>query len=76
MTLRINGSDLTDPIRSAHFTGLKSADKSDRAWFVVAGGWFGFFPPVPDGTGNQWDDGSYERIESKNRAALKAAGII
>jgi hypothetical protein len=65
------GSPLGNPIKS----GVQEAVKSDQAWFVVAGGWKDFHTPVPDGPGNQWKDGQYERIEARNRAALKAAGL-
>jgi hypothetical protein len=56
--------------------GIKSADFDDRPWHIVAG------PPltpnqfhcatVADGPDCQWKGGEYERLEGKNRAALRA----
>jgi hypothetical protein len=61
--------------KSAQSTGIKSADFDDRPWRIVAG------PPLtpnqlhcatdPDGPDCQWKGGDYERLEAKNRAALK-----
>ena len=63
--------------------GPKAAPKRDPrsiSWLVVAG------PPegisanafhcatLPDGPNCQWKGGEFERVEAKNRAALKAAG--
>jgi hypothetical protein len=55
--------------------GIKSADFDARPWHIVAG------PPltpnqlhcatVSDGPDCQWKGGDYERLEAKNRAALK-----
>jgi hypothetical protein len=63
--------------RSAQSTGIKSAGFDARPWSIVAG------PPltpnqlhcatVPDGSDCQWKGGEYERLEAKNRTALKAA---
>ena len=57
------------------FIGAKQATKADRPWRAMAG------PPstpsqlhcatVPDGPSLSWSGGEYERIEAKNRAALK-----
>jgi hypothetical protein len=56
--------------------GLCEADKSGR-WVQVAGPpltsdqlWAG---SIPDGPNCRWQGGVLERIETKNRAALKAA---
>ena len=64
---------LGNPIKS----GLPEADKYGRAWKVVAGE----ISPnafhcasLPDGPNCQWKGGELERVEAKNRAALKAAG--
>ena len=61
-----------NPIKS----GLPEADKYGRAWKVVAGE----ISPnafhcatVSDGPNCQWKGGEFERVEAKNRAALKAA---
>jgi hypothetical protein len=54
--------------------GLPEADKYGRRWHVVAGE---ISPDalrcatVPDGPDCQWKGGEFERIEAKNRAALK-----
>jgi hypothetical protein len=57
--------------------GIKTADFDDRPWHIVAG------PPltpnqlhcatVPDGSDCEWKGGEYERLEAKNRTALKPA---
>jgi len=63
---------LGNPIKS----GLPEADKCGRAWKVVSGE----ISPnafhcatLPDGPNCQWKGGEFERVEAKNRAALKAA---
>ena len=63
---------LGNPIKS----GLPEADKCGRAWKVVAGeispnAFHG--ATLPDGPNFQWKGGELERVEAKNRAALKAA---
>ena len=57
--------------------GAIQAPKNATAWRIVAG------PPltpnqlhcatVPDGSDCQWKGGEYERLEARNRTALKAA---
>jgi hypothetical protein len=63
--------------KTLDFIGSKVALKGDRPWRIVAG------PPltpnqlhcatVSDGSDCQWRGGDYERLEAKNRTALKAA---
>jgi hypothetical protein len=62
------------PLKTSIKQGVKEADKYGRRWFVAAG----LLDPnqlhcatVPDGPGWKWE--GYERIEAKNRAALKKA---
>jgi hypothetical protein len=57
-------------------SGVGKPLKPGRAWRIIAG----TLTPsqfhcatVPDGPDCQWKGGEYERIEAKNRAALKAA---
>jgi len=73
-----SGSDGT-PLETSIKPGLPEAVKVGRGRHVVAGeiGPEAFHcATVPDGPGNQWKDGSFERIEATNRAALKAAETV
>jgi hypothetical protein len=68
------------PLKTSIKPGVKSGVRSDRPklWTVVAAG-----TPitanqyhcatVPDGPNCEWANGEYERIEAKNRAALRKA---
>jgi hypothetical protein len=69
-----SASDST-PLETSIKPGLQEAVKAGRGWHVVAGeiGPEAFHcATVPDGPGNQWKDGSFERIEAQNQALLKA----
>ncbi len=65
----LNGSE--NPIKS----GLKTAHKAGRAWHLVAGpkptGSQFHCATVPDGPDCQWEGGEYQRIEARNKAALR-----
>jgi hypothetical protein len=75
-------SSVINPLKTSIKPGVKSGVRGDRPelWTVVAAG-----TPiranqyhcatVPDGPNCEWANGEYERIEAKNRAALKAAGL-
>ncbi len=61
--------------KSAHKTGVKNARQSARPWRLVAGpeptdSQF-HCATVPDGPDCQWEDGEYQRIEARNKAALR-----
>ena len=67
------GSDrvpLGKPIKS----GIKTADKADRRWHIVAGPAFSprslAAAVVPDGPGMGWKGGAFEASEAKNRKTL------
>ena len=75
-------SSVINPLKTSIKPGVKSGVRGERPklWTVVAAG-----TPiranqyhcatVPDGPNCEWANGEYERIEAKNRAALKAAGL-
>jgi hypothetical protein len=54
-------------------SGVGKPLKPGRAWRIIAGTLTPSQATVPDGPDCQWKGGEYERIEAKNRAALKAA---
>jgi hypothetical protein len=65
--------------RSAHLAGIKSDGSGGRAWRIVAGQELTpsqfHCAAVADGPDCQWRGGEYERLEARNRAAPKAAGL-
>jgi hypothetical protein len=67
-------SDVIHPLKNPIKPGIKSGLADDRPWRIVAGQ---ISPAafhcatVPDGPNRQWKDGAFDRIEAKNRAALR-----
>jgi hypothetical protein len=64
------------PSKTPGFIDSKTAPKPDRPWHIVVGEISAnafHCATVPDGSNGQWKGGEYERVEAKNRAALKAA---
>jgi hypothetical protein len=68
-------SALENPIKP----GIKIDGAVDRPWRIVAGQELTpsqfHCAAVADGPDCQWKGGEYERLEARNRAALKAAGL-
>lgn len=69
-------SDAKLASKTPDFIDPKTPPKPDRAWHIVAGPELSrsalHCATVPDGKDRQWNGGEYERIEAKNRAALRA----
>jgi len=66
---------VSSPLENSIKQGGFEAAKQSPRWTIVAGE----ISPnafhcatVPDGPGGEWEDGSFERTEAKNRAVLKA----
>jgi hypothetical protein len=61
--------------KNADEMGTKTDAQSDRAWRIIAGPQLTpnqfAAATIPDGPECKWADGEYERIEAKNRAALR-----
>ena len=73
---RFLGTDsafVKDPLKTSTKQGVREPDKYGRRWFVVAGEISPNAATVSDGLDCQWKGGEFERVEAKNRAALKAA---
>jgi len=73
--LGTGSTPVSNPLKTSIKSSLPEPDKYGRRWRIVAGS----LTPnqfhcatVPDGPGCQWEGGSFERIEAKNRAALKS----